>query len=267
MSGAKPASRRSGGAGSSGAPGDNRRVWIAARAQLPVAFERSAARSAPPHAEGDLRKPQEISETELSLEGRALWALCGGRAVPALDRRRPSTRPQRRRALGRTLAREARPVRIVENATPALAFSVLQGFAERPLRHYEAEMEAAHRSLPSRSALERIGKRVGVRIREAPPLGPHDRAGRCAGAVEPRRRLARTRGANRDGKADRPIPRRRAARPGLRSDHIQHRRGSRPVQQMARAARSQRHGDRSHLPTPQRVGGPSSCLDGPTAIH
>jgi hypothetical protein len=59
---------------------------------------------------------------------------------------------------------------IVENATPALAFSVLQGFAERPLRHYEAEMEAAHRSVPSRSTLERIGKRVGVRIREALPL-------------------------------------------------------------------------------------------------
>lgn len=59
---------------------------------------------------------------------------------------------------------------IVENATPALAFSVVQGFAERPLRHYEAEMAAAHRSVPSRSTLERIGKRIGVRVREALPL-------------------------------------------------------------------------------------------------
>jgi hypothetical protein len=59
---------------------------------------------------------------------------------------------------------------IVENATPALAFSVTQGFAERPLRHYEAEMSAAHRVVPSRSTLERIGKRVGERIRAALPI-------------------------------------------------------------------------------------------------
>ena len=50
---------------------------------------------------------------------------------------------------------------IWENATPALAFSVTQGFASQPLRHYEAEMAAAHRSVPSRSTLERIGKRIG----------------------------------------------------------------------------------------------------------
>ena len=53
---------------------------------------------------------------------------------------------------------------IVENATPALAFSVTQGFAERPLRHYEVELAAAHRELPSRSTLERIGKRIGARL-------------------------------------------------------------------------------------------------------
>jgi len=51
-----------------------------------------------------------------------------------------------------------------ENATPALAFSVLQGFAERPLRHYQAEMAAAHRDVPSRSTLERMGKRIGEAI-------------------------------------------------------------------------------------------------------
>lgn len=59
---------------------------------------------------------------------------------------------------------------IVENATAALAFSVTQGFAERPLRHYEAEMAAAHRAVPSRSTLERIGKRVGQRLRDVLPL-------------------------------------------------------------------------------------------------
>ena len=51
-----------------------------------------------------------------------------------------------------------------ENATPALAFSVTQGFAARPLREYEREMEAAHREVPSRSTLERIGKRIGTAI-------------------------------------------------------------------------------------------------------
>src|SRR6266853_1281264 len=51
-----------------------------------------------------------------------------------------------------------------EDATPALAFSITQGFAERPLRHYELEMRAAHRHTPSRSTLERIGKRVGEAI-------------------------------------------------------------------------------------------------------
>jgi len=56
---------------------------------------------------------------------------------------------------------------LIENATPALAFSVTQGFAERPLRHYEVEMAAAHRHTPSRSTLERIGKRIGDAIEVA----------------------------------------------------------------------------------------------------
>lgn len=59
---------------------------------------------------------------------------------------------------------------IVENATPALARSVLQAFATMPLRHYEDEMRAAHRTVPSRSTLERIAKRVGTVIHEQLPL-------------------------------------------------------------------------------------------------
>lgn len=59
---------------------------------------------------------------------------------------------------------------LIENATPALAFSTTQGFSERPLRHYEAAMEAAHRCVPSRSTLERIGQRIGERIRGALPV-------------------------------------------------------------------------------------------------
>jgi hypothetical protein len=59
---------------------------------------------------------------------------------------------------------------IVEKATPALALSVAQGFGTMPLRHYEQELAAAHRRVPSRSTLERIGKRVGARLREALPV-------------------------------------------------------------------------------------------------
>ena len=58
---------------------------------------------------------------------------------------------------------------ILENATPALATSVTQSFASMPLRHYEAEMRAAHRRVPSRSTLERIGKRVGSQLHERLP--------------------------------------------------------------------------------------------------
>ncbi len=66
---------------------------------------------------------------------------------------------------------------IVENATPALAVSVLQGFATMPLRHYEEEMRAAHRTVPSRSTLERIAKRTGAAIRnELPVIEPKLRA-------------------------------------------------------------------------------------------
>lgn len=54
-----------------------------------------------------------------------------------------------------------------ENATPALAFSVTQAFASGPLRDYEETMAAAHREVPSRSTLERIGKRIGAAIEAA----------------------------------------------------------------------------------------------------
>lgn len=66
---------------------------------------------------------------------------------------------------------------IVQNATPALAVSVLQAFATMPLRHYEDEMQAAHRTVPSRSTLERIAKRTGAAIRnELPVIEPKLRA-------------------------------------------------------------------------------------------
>jgi hypothetical protein len=53
---------------------------------------------------------------------------------------------------------------LCENATPALAYSVTHGFATQPPRHYEQEMAAAHRRVPSRRTLERISKRIGTSI-------------------------------------------------------------------------------------------------------
>lgn len=49
---------------------------------------------------------------------------------------------------------------IIQNGTPALVRSVMLGFATMPLRHYEAEMREAARVVPSRTVLERIGKRT-----------------------------------------------------------------------------------------------------------
>ena len=58
---------------------------------------------------------------------------------------------------------------LVERATPAFAFAVAQGFAAMPLRHFEAELRAAHREPPSRSTMERLAKRLGDGLRAALP--------------------------------------------------------------------------------------------------
>jgi hypothetical protein len=50
---------------------------------------------------------------------------------------------------------------LVEDSSPALAFSVAQGYARMPSRDLEEEFQAAHRCLPSRSKLERMAKRIG----------------------------------------------------------------------------------------------------------
>ena len=55
---------------------------------------------------------------------------------------------------------------LISRGTPALAFSVAQGFAMGPLRDYEAEMAAAHRQPPSRSTLERLAKSVGKQVKD-----------------------------------------------------------------------------------------------------
>lgn len=54
---------------------------------------------------------------------------------------------------------------LIEGATPAFAFSIAQGFAKMPTRHYEEELHAAYRRPPSRSTLERLAKALGGRAK------------------------------------------------------------------------------------------------------
>ncbi|MCE9573045.1 MAG: hypothetical protein K8W52_07805, partial [Deltaproteobacteria bacterium] len=58
---------------------------------------------------------------------------------------------------------------LVEGATPAFGFSVAQGYAAMPLRHYEQELRAAHRVPPARATIERMAKRLGAAMRAAIP--------------------------------------------------------------------------------------------------
>lgn len=50
-----------------------------------------------------------------------------------------------------------------ERATPALSFAVARGYACAPSRQLEADLHAAARRPPSRSTLERMGKKLGAR--------------------------------------------------------------------------------------------------------
>jgi hypothetical protein len=54
---------------------------------------------------------------------------------------------------------------LVEGATPALAFSLAQGFAKAPIRSVEQDLRAACRLPPSRSTLDRMAKAIGRRVR------------------------------------------------------------------------------------------------------
>src|SRR5215470_11031582 len=55
---------------------------------------------------------------------------------------------------------------LIHGATPALAFSVTLALGQGPLRDYEETMRAAHRHLPSRSTLERLGKTIGMWLKD-----------------------------------------------------------------------------------------------------
>ena len=53
---------------------------------------------------------------------------------------------------------------LVEGATPALAFSVAQGYGKHDMRSHREDLETAHRIPPSRTALEDMAKRIGQPI-------------------------------------------------------------------------------------------------------
>jgi hypothetical protein len=54
---------------------------------------------------------------------------------------------------------------LIENATPALAYSVAQGYAKAPIRSVEQDLRAAHRDPPSRCTLERMAKAIGTNVK------------------------------------------------------------------------------------------------------
>ncbi len=58
---------------------------------------------------------------------------------------------------------------IAEGATPALAYNIVHGYANETSRLYQEQMGTAHRKVPSRSTVERIGKALGKKAKEAAP--------------------------------------------------------------------------------------------------
>lgn len=58
---------------------------------------------------------------------------------------------------------------LIERATPALAYSVALGYAEKDMRAHEVSLRAAHRLPPSRATLERIATAIGSNAFEHSP--------------------------------------------------------------------------------------------------
>jgi hypothetical protein len=50
---------------------------------------------------------------------------------------------------------------MIHRASPALAYSIAHGYGAGPIRHYEAQLQAAHRSLPPHATVERLARRIG----------------------------------------------------------------------------------------------------------
>jgi hypothetical protein len=62
---------------------------------------------------------------------------------------------------------------LVEGATPALAYNVAHGYAQHDMRIHGEMLEAAHRTPPSRTTLERIAKGIAeMAVQQAPHIEP-----------------------------------------------------------------------------------------------
>jgi hypothetical protein len=116
--------------------------------------------------ETDLQRMADAQRDEVIVEGHLYrrhqpggdiyHSLCGSLCVRRWTYRRTDVRN------GPTVVPLEHAAGLMHGATPALAYSVALGFANGPLRHYERAMEAAHRRIPSRSTLERLGKTLGT---------------------------------------------------------------------------------------------------------
>ncbi len=58
---------------------------------------------------------------------------------------------------------------LVEHATPALGYSIALNLSKETSRDYVESMGGAHRQVPSRSTVERIGQAIGSKAREIAP--------------------------------------------------------------------------------------------------
>ena len=97
-------------------------------------------------------------------EGKVAYhSLCGSLEVQRYSYRRCGERN------GATVIPLELTCSLVERATPALSYSVTLGYAQGELRGYAEGLDAAHRALPSRSTLERMGKALGTEAKEQAP--------------------------------------------------------------------------------------------------
>ena len=96
--------------------------------------------------------------------GRVVYhSLCGPLAV------RRATYRQTGKRNGPTVVPLDLATGLIEGATPALAYRVALGYAQGPGRRAEEQMHADHRTPPSRSTLERMGKAIGTHVTQAGP--------------------------------------------------------------------------------------------------
>jgi hypothetical protein len=88
-------------------------------------------------------------------------SLCGTLRVRRFTYRRQGERN------GPTIVPLDLDAKLIERATPALAFAVAQGHAKSPSRDVEQDLVAAHRRPPSRSTIDRLGRALGGGWHEA----------------------------------------------------------------------------------------------------